>query len=87
MDDNKVEFWKYNIRVPLTSEKICKIIFNTLSVDKEPKPEIIQRTLKVDINCLVCEWKSSNPKHLRVSIKSFFENIQLILDTIEQFDK
>lgn len=53
MDDNKVEFWKYNIRVPLTSEKICKIIFNTLSVDKEPKPEIIQRTLKVDINCLV----------------------------------
>lgn len=80
------KLWKYSLEIPLTSERHSNVIFNTLCVDREPRQSEISRELEVKGNILYCHWKSTTPQLLRVSVNSFFNNIALVLDAIENFD-
>jgi len=78
--------WKYSVEIPLTSERYSKIVYNTLKVDSEPRPKEITREISTKGESLLCNWSSATPQLLRVSIGSFFANLSLILDTIDNFD-
>lgn len=84
--DLKDKPWKYSIEVPLSSTRNSNIVYNTLKVDKEPRPKDITKELFVKEGSLLCNWSASSPQFLRVAVNSFFENISLILETIEHFD-
>lgn len=87
MDKTSVEKpWKSSFEIPFPTERLSKIVYNTLSVDPEPRPQQVTRNFAVRGNTVVCEFATSTPQLLRVSLTAFFENITLIVSTIENFD-
>merc|ERR1712216_771533 len=86
--DNKEQFIEYYTKITTPSNRIANIISNTISVDKEFSNEVI-RKLYAENNVLVISYrfKSYMTKSFKKSLSSLFDNIELILNTIEIFDK
>jgi len=82
----EVNKWQYKIALPFDSERICHIVHNSLRIDTEPRQHEITRELLPNGNVLQCHWKSTSDKTLRVALNAFFENVDLILKTVENFD-
>jgi EKC/KEOPS complex subunit PCC1/LAGE3 len=78
---------KAEIRIPFTNREHARIVFNTLSVDKEPRKELITRKLTLIDNGTVlrADWVAKEARLLRVSINSFLDHLNLVLNTIDQF--
>jgi EKC/KEOPS complex subunit PCC1/LAGE3 len=78
---------KAEIRIPFQNREHAKISFNTLNVDKEPRKELITRTLSLINNetTLKVNWVAKEARLLRVSINSFLDHLNLVLNTIDQF--
>jgi len=86
--DLKQEFnkWQFKVVLPFESERLCTIVYNSLRIDIEPRPHEISRELSINGNVLQCDWRSTVDRTLRVAVNSFFENVDLILKTVESFD-
>lgn len=76
---------KFEIRVKFENNRHAEIAANTLSVDKEPRKELIQKHIRVEDNFLIVNWSAKLTKLLRVSVNSFLDHLILVIDTIEQF--
>lgn len=81
-NDNKIIF-----TFPFTNPNHATIICTALNVDKELKPQIVQRTIQVcNENELKVSFYSEDLKQLRSSTTSFMENFKLAVKTIMAFD-
>ena len=85
MNDNK-DLLTAQITIPFASEEHAKIAYNTLIVDSEPRKELIKKTLSLESNKIVVNWSAKESRILRVSINSFADHLNSILETIQLFD-
>ena len=46
--------WQYKIEIPFESERICRIVYNSLRIDVEPRQHEISRELSSKGNVL--QW-------------------------------
>lgn len=76
----------FQVRVQFRDRKNAEIARNTLIVDAEPRKNILSRRLEIVDSCLHVYWTAKEARILRTSVNAFFENIILIIQTIEQFD-
>lgn len=75
----------FQVKVQFRNRENAEIAKNTLIVDVEPRKNLVSRSLKVVGTCLLVSWTAKEARILRTSVNAFFENIILIVQTIEQF--
>lgn len=82
--------------VPFANAKHAQIVLKTLEVDQEPRRELISKRLslvageedsKAAPTQLKAEWTARESRLLRVSVNALVDHIQLILETIDQFEE
>lgn len=76
---------RFSVEVKFACPNHANIAKKTLSVDAEPRKNIVTKTLEVSGNLLRVNWTAKEARILRTSVTAFFENIILIVQTIEQF--
>eukprot|EP00043_Microstomoeca_roanoka_P015261 m.152599 g.152599 ORF g.152599 m.152599 type:complete len:167 (+) comp16217_c2_seq2:85-585(+) len=77
--------YKLHLQVPFASEEQAQIAYNTLAVDKEPKPHVCQRSMEVQGSTLNVTFEAAELRVLRVASSWFLEMLQLTTETIEGF--
>eukprot|EP01147_Barroeca_monosierra_P008003 gene8003-724_t len=77
--------YKCCVRIPFDTPQAAQIALSTLSVDKEPKPSVCQRTLEVQGHHLVAIFEATELRILRVASGWFLDMLQLTCETMEQF--
>ena len=77
---------KAELRIPFSSAKYAQIAFNTLSVDSEPRKELIRKKLELNKEIISVYWTAKEARILRVSINSFLDHLNSVLETIQLFD-
>ena len=73
------------LNIPFACAEHAKIAYNTLTVDSEPRKNLIRKKLSLHDNSLQVSWTAKEARILRVSINSFFEHLNSILETIQLF--
>ncbi|XP_022307097.1 EKC/KEOPS complex subunit LAGE3-like isoform X2 [Crassostrea virginica] len=76
---------KVDLCIPFPSEKEAQIAYGTLSVDAEPKRGGVKKELKVKGNVLNVHFESLEARMIRVGVNSFFDHLNLVIETMEQF--
>ena len=77
---------KAELKIPFASVEYAQIAFNTLNVDSEPRKELIRKKLELNKQILTVNWTAKESRILRVSINSFLDHLNSVLETIQQFD-
>ena len=77
---------KAELKIPFATAKHAQIAFNTLSVDTEPRKELIRKKLELNNEILTINWTAKEARILRVSINSILDHLNSVLETIELFD-
>jgi EKC/KEOPS complex subunit PCC1/LAGE3 len=75
--------------IPFACEQHARIAYNTLLVDSEPRKELIRKSLALDTSnkrVLTVEWTAKESRILRVSVNSFLDSLNSVLETIQLFD-
>jgi EKC/KEOPS complex subunit PCC1/LAGE3 len=72
--------------IPFACEEHARIAYNTLLVDQEPRKQLIRKNLSLSSGTLSVDWTAKESRILRVSINSFFDSLNSILETIQLFD-
>jgi len=85
MDNSNVLAHSWEICINFEREHWARIVMNTLEVDKELRPSLVQRSMTVENSNLKVSMSSSELRMLRTSISSFFDMILLATRTINQF--
>ncbi|XP_018329404.1 uncharacterized protein LOC108739831 isoform X2 [Agrilus planipennis] len=73
------------IKVPFPTKRVAQIVYDVLRVDKEPRRSQVNKELSVKDRILIGNFSGRLAKQLRVAVNNFFDNINLILSTIDQF--
>ncbi|XP_055535367.1 EKC/KEOPS complex subunit LAGE3 [Wyeomyia smithii] len=73
------------LRVPFPTKREAEIAYDVLRVDTEPKRSFIGKSLTLDGNQLVVEFRGQQTKNIRVGVNSFFESLLLCCETLQQF--
>ncbi|XP_056008370.1 EKC/KEOPS complex subunit LAGE3-like [Ostrea edulis] len=76
---------KVDLSVPFPSEEEAQIAHGTLSVDAEPKRGGVKKQLTVNGNMLNVHFESLEARMMRVGVNSFFDHLNLVIQTMEQF--
>jgi len=71
--------------IPFSTPIEAEIAYNSLSVDKEPKINLVDKKLSVDGKNLIVDLEGADVKSLRTSTNSFFEYLLLVQKTIAKF--
>ncbi|KAH6573557.1 hypothetical protein BASA50_004023 [Batrachochytrium salamandrivorans] len=71
--------------IPFGSPRFADIAEKTLSVDKEFKKTIVERSIKASGSTLTVTFTSESLKMLRTSVSSFFDLTALVARTIAEF--
>jgi EKC/KEOPS complex subunit PCC1/LAGE3 len=77
---------KAELKIPFASVEYAQIAFNTLTVDSEPRKELIRKKIELNKQTLIVNWTAKESRILRVSINSFLDHLNSVLETIQQFD-
>lgn len=77
---------EFSVTIPFEESRVAEIIFNALRVDPEPNRARITKNLRLEGTNLIAEFKSQEPKVLRVSVGSFFDLLSLTVQTVDQFN-
>lgn len=78
---------KAELIIPFTCIDHAKIAYNTLKVDTEPRKNLISKKLTQENNLIKVNWSSHEAKILRVSVQSFLEHLNSVLETIQLFSQ
>lgn len=80
---------KAELVIPFSCNEHARIAYTTLTVDAEPRRELINKTIHLDetSRCLRVNWLAAESRILRVSVNSFLDNLGLVLETIQLFDQ
>ncbi len=76
---------KADLIIPFTCIDHAKIAYNTLKVDSEPRKNLIKKKLTLEENLIKVSWTSHEAKILRVSVNSFLDHLNSVLETIQLF--
>lgn len=74
-----------DLQVPFNTQREAEIALGTLSVDPEPKRGGCKKTMTVNDRTLHVHIEAQEAKCLRVGMNSFFDNLNLVVKTIEKF--
>eukprot|EP00049_Salpingoeca_infusionum_P002071 m.53581 g.53581 ORF g.53581 m.53581 type:complete len:104 (-) comp11372_c0_seq1:1928-2239(-) len=77
---------RLQITLPFPSERLCRIAQQTLSVDKEPKPDSCRRTMSIDGTKLLITFEATELRVLRIASNWFLDMALLCCETMEAFD-
>jgi EKC/KEOPS complex subunit PCC1/LAGE3 len=77
---------KAELKIPFATCEYAQIAFNTLSVDAEPRKDLIRKKLELNKEFLNVTWTAKESRILRVSINSFLDHLNSVLETIQLFD-
>lgn len=80
MSDLRVE-----LSVPFPSAREAEVVYEVLRVDKEPSRSETTKKLTLNDNILEVSFSGKEARKMRVALTSFFDNLLLVTDTIEQF--
>ncbi|XP_021366915.1 EKC/KEOPS complex subunit LAGE3-like [Mizuhopecten yessoensis] len=83
--EQKSEYLSINLCVPFPSKEEATIAYGSLSVDKEPKRGGGKKSMVVKDNQLHVHFEAKEARLLRVSVNSFFEYLNLVVQTMDQF--
>ncbi|XP_041458267.1 EKC/KEOPS complex subunit PCC1-like [Lytechinus variegatus] len=83
--DSTVNRLKSELRIPMHSEREAEIAYNSLSVDKEPRPKEITKNLRVDGATLIVNFSATQARLMRVAVGSFMDFLLLVTQTMEEF--
>ena len=73
------------LKIPFQTQDQAKIAWNSLRVDPEPKRSGVEKTLKVEGQDLIVDFKCEEARTLRVSVNSFYDLLYLVVQTMDQF--
>ena len=73
------------LKIPFQTQDQAKIAWNSLRVDPEPKRSGVEKTLKVEGQELIVDFKCEEARTLRVSVNSFYDLLYLVVQTMDQF--
>lgn len=76
---------KAELLIPFSCVEHAQIAFNTLNVDAEPRKNLIKKQLTIEDNEITVSWISKEARILRVSLNSFLDHLNSVLETIQQF--
>ncbi len=78
---------KAELTIPFSCIEHARIVFNTLNVDQEPRKNLIRKSLALDeANCqLQVVWIAKEARILRISLSTFLNNLNSVIETIQQF--
>lgn len=89
MNESSSDNLKASLVIPFACAEHALIAYNTLSVDQEPRRELISKRLSIsstDASLLEIEWSAKEARVLRVSLNSLIDHLHLVLETIHEFD-
>jgi len=73
------------LKIPFQTQDQATIAWNSLRVDPEPKRSGVEKTLKVEGQDLIVDFKCEEARTLRVSVNSFYDLLYLVVQTMDQF--
>ena len=78
---------KAELTIPFSCIEHAQIAFNTLSVDQEPRKDLIKKVISLNkTHCQVqVAWTAKEARILRVSLNSFLDHLNSVIETIQQF--
>lgn len=87
MNENNKDL-KAELSIPFSCIEHAKIAYNTLKVDSEPRKELINKTLSLneDTKSILVAWSAKESRILRVSINSFLDHLNSVIETIQAFE-
>ena len=65
--------------------KSAEIAWNSLRVDPEPKRSNLVKQMRVEENQLIVDFKCQEARTMRVSVNSFFDLLNLVVQTMDKF--
>ncbi|XP_044743103.1 EKC/KEOPS complex subunit Lage3 [Chrysoperla carnea] len=71
------------VSLPFPNPRLAQIAFDVLRVDLEPKRSTAKKEFLVETNHLKLKLSAPDARQLRVALNGFFDNIKLILQTME----
>lgn len=74
-----------NLSIPFPSNREAEIAYEVLRVDKEPSRGSVTKNLTLDNNLLRVSISGSEARKVRVALTSFFDNLILVTETMQQF--
>ncbi|XP_011699557.1 PREDICTED: uncharacterized protein LOC105456891 [Wasmannia auropunctata] len=80
MSDLRVE-----LSVPFPSAREADVAYQALRVDKEPSSSGVTKRLALNDSVLDVSFSGKEARKVRVALTSFFDNLLLVTETIEQF--
>mmetsp|Transcript_1277 Transcript_1277/g.2977 ORF Transcript_1277/g.2977 Transcript_1277/m.2977 type:complete len:106 (-) Transcript_1277:88-405(-) len=85
-NDSGEEFpFKQVLEIKLPSVEDADTVFRVMNVDKEVRPDRIQRTIRLDAPTIHLAFAATEIRHLRVAVSSFLQSMSLVVDTIVAF--
>lgn len=79
------EWHSVTLQIPFASSKHATIAMESIQVDPELQPQAVLRTLAVEDDVLVANFKTLTIRLARLAVNSFLENVDLVVRTLEQF--
>ena len=72
------------VKVSLRTAEYASIIAASMDVDKEPRPDKIQREVRAEACVLIITYTSSDVKLIRTASSGFLENLNLAIQVINE---
>jgi len=80
-----MKIMEMTIRIPFEDQKSAEIVWNSLRVDPEPPRSNMKKEMRVENTDLVVDFQCNEAKTMRVSVNSFFDLLNLVVQTVDQF--
>ncbi|XP_032674180.1 EKC/KEOPS complex subunit LAGE3 [Odontomachus brunneus] len=77
--------FKVNLSVPFPTVREAEVAYQVLRVDKEPPRGGVTKELVLNNNILEVSFNGKEARKVRVGLTSFFDNLLLVTETIQQF--
>jgi len=74
------------VRIPFENSKSADVVWNSLKVDPEPPRSQMTKQMRVEGTDLIVDFTCVEPKTMRVSVNSFFDLLNLVVQTMDRFD-
>ncbi|KAH0953416.1 hypothetical protein HN011_006299 [Eciton burchellii] len=76
---------KIDLSIPFPSSREADIAYQVLQVDEEPSRGEVIKKLTLNNNLLEVSFSGNEIRKVRVGLTSFFNSLQLVMETILQF--
>lgn len=74
------------VSIPFENERQAATALRVLAVDKIIRSDTVARYLKVEADALIATYQAVSARQIRVALDHFFSDVQLVTDTMNEFD-